>query len=155
MDQHEIAQRSAEVMLARDAAGKSLGITLQAVGPGTAEMAMVVRPDMTNGWDLCQGGLIAALADSAFAVACNSYGEVTVAAGFDISLLESARAGDRLLARAVERARRGRSGVYDVTVSRLGADGSPDEVIAEFRGRSRAQGRGIPGLSDAADRRKR
>ncbi|WP_442875160.1 hydroxyphenylacetyl-CoA thioesterase PaaI [Actinoplanes sp. NBC_00393] len=124
-------------MLAGDAASRSLGITLEHVGPGTAEVAMTVRADMTNGWDLCQGGLIAALADAAFAVACNTYGEVTVAAGFDITFLESARAGDQLRARAVERARRGRSGIYDVTVLRA------DTVIAEFRGRSRSLGRPI------------
>ncbi|WP_436536810.1 hydroxyphenylacetyl-CoA thioesterase PaaI [Actinoplanes sp. HUAS TT8] len=127
-------------MLAGDTASRSLGIALDAVGPGSAQVSMVVRADMVNGWELCHGGLIASLADTAFAVACNSYGEVTVAAGFDITFLESARVGDRLVARAVERARRGRSGVYDVTVSR----GS--EVIAEFRGRSRALGRVIPGV---------
>lgn len=76
------------------------------------------------------------MADTAFAVACNSYGEVTVAAGFDISFLEPARLGDVLQAQAVERARRGRSGLYDVTVIRL-----PGTVVAEFRGRSRSLGK--------------
>ncbi|WP_106319107.1 hydroxyphenylacetyl-CoA thioesterase PaaI [Actinoplanes italicus] len=129
-------------MLAGDAASRSLGIALEHVGPGTAEVSMTVRPDMTNGWDLCHGGLIAALADTAFAVACNSYGEVTVAAGFDITFLEPARSGDRLRAQAVERARRGRSGLYDVTVVRI-ADQGDEVVIAEFRGRSRSLGRPI------------
>ncbi|WP_221320724.1 hydroxyphenylacetyl-CoA thioesterase PaaI [Actinoplanes sp. L3-i22] len=138
----EIARRSAEVMLAADTASRALGISLDEVGPGTAEVSMTVRPDMTNGWELCHGGLIATLADSAFAVACNSYGEVTVAAGFDITFLEPARVGDRLRARAVERVRRGRSGLYDVTVRRA----ADDEVIAEFRGRSRSLGRPVPGL---------
>jgi acyl-CoA thioesterase len=92
---------------------------------------------MVNGWDVCHGGLIAALADSAFAVACNSYGTVTVAAGFDVTFLESAKLGDVLVATATERARRGRSGVYDVTVQRDGI------VVAEFRGRSRSLGRAI------------
>jgi acyl-CoA thioesterase len=139
----DVARDSAAVMLAGDAASRSLGITLDHVGPGTAEVSMTVRTDMTNGWDLCHGGLIAALADTAFAVACNSYGEVTVAAGFDITFLESARSGDRLRARAVERARRGRSGLYDVTVVRLGTDQSDEMIIAEFRGRSRSLGRPI------------
>jgi acyl-CoA thioesterase len=76
-------------------------------------------------------------------VACNSYGEVTVAAGFDVTFLESGRAGDRLRAEAVERVRRGRSGLYDVTVRRVGTDGGPGVVIAEFRGRSRSLGRPI------------
>jgi len=100
---------------------------------------MRVRDDMVNGYGLCHGGLLASLADSAFAVACNSYGEVTVAAGFDITFLEPGRAGDLLRARAVERARRGRSGLYDVTVTRA----ADDVVLAEFRGRSRSLGRPI------------
>lgn len=135
----DLARRSAEVMLAGDDASRALGIALDHVGPGTAEVSMRVRPDMTNGWDLCHGGLIATLADTAFAVACNSYGEVTVAAGFDVTFLEPGRAGDLLRAHATERARRGRSGLYDVTVSRDG-DGV---VVAEFRGRSRSLGRSI------------
>ncbi|SHN47732.1 hydroxyphenylacetyl-CoA thioesterase PaaI [Cryptosporangium aurantiacum] len=145
-DAEDVARRSAKLMLAGDDASRALGITLEAVGPGTAEVSMTVRPDMTNGWDLCHGGLIATLADTAFAVACNSHGEVTVAAGFDVTFLESGRAGDRLLARAVERASRGRSGLYDVTVFRLFPDGTPGDVLAEFRGRSRSLGRPIPGL---------
>jgi acyl-CoA thioesterase len=143
----EVAARSAATMLGQDAASASLGMRLQAVGPGWAEVTMTVRPDMTNGHAICHGGLVAALADTAFAVACNSYGEVAVAAGFDITFLEPAREGDRLLARAHERSRSGRSGVYDVTVLRLAAGrsgSSPDgAVIAEFRGRSRSLGRPI------------
>jgi acyl-CoA thioesterase len=87
---------------------------------------------MVNGHDLCHGGLIATLADSAFAFACNSRGVKTVAAGFEITLLSPARLGELLVATAEERALRGRSGIYDVTV-RVG-----DAVVAEFRGRSRA-----------------
>jgi acyl-CoA thioesterase len=97
---------------------------------------------MINGWGLCHGGLVASLADSAFAVACNSHGTVTVAAGFDVSFLESAQLGDELVAVATERALRGRSGVYDVTVRRSG----DDIVIAEFRGRSRSTGEKNPGV---------
>jgi len=97
---------------------------------------MPIRADMVNGQGNCHGGLIAALADSAFAFACNSYGEVTVAAGFDITFVAAARLGEVLVATAVERARFGRSGIYDVTVHRT--DGT---VIAEFRGRSRSLGR--------------
>jgi acyl-CoA thioesterase len=124
-----------------DAASKSLGMRIVSVGPGSATLAMTVREDMINGWDLCHGGLIAALADSAFAFACNSRGTVTVASGFDVTFLESARLGDELVAVAVERSLRGRSGLYDVTVTRA----SDDTVIAEFRGRSRSTGRHIPG----------
>jgi acyl-CoA thioesterase len=103
---------------------------------------MVVRADMINGWQLCHGGLIAAVADSAFAVACNSRGEVTLASGFDVSFLESAKLDDELIATATERAVRGRSGVYDVTVVRS-SDGA---TIAEFRGRSRSLGRANPAV---------
>jgi len=124
-----------------DAASQALGMTVVDVGPGTAEVSMKVREDMVNGWGLCHGGLIASLADSAFAFACNSHGVVTVAAGFEVDFLESARLGDELVATAVERALRGRSGLYDVTVRRT----SDDAVIAEFRGRSRSTGRAISG----------
>lgn len=135
------AGRSARTMWAGDAASRMLGLSLLAVEPGSATVSMTVREDMINGWGLCHGGLVASLADSAFAVACNSHGTVTVAAGFDVTFLESARLGDELVAVAVERAVRGRSGVYDVTVTRS-SDGT---VVAEFRGRSRSTGRAING----------
>ena len=137
----DVAGRSADAMWSGDAASQALGMQIVSVGPGTATLSMTVREDMINGWDLCHGGLIASLADSAFAFACNSHGTVTVASGFDVTFLESARLGDQLLAVAVERARRGRSGLYDVTVTRS----SDDTVIAEFRGRSRSTGDPIPG----------
>lgn len=138
-DAEKVACRSAETMLGRDAASRALGIELEEVGPGRAVLTMRVRDDMVNGYGLCHGGLMASLADSAFAVACNSYGEVAVAAGFDVTFLEPGRAGDLLRAHALEKARRGRSGLYDVTVTRAG-DGV---VLAEFRGRSRSLGRPI------------
>jgi len=137
----DTARRSADTMWAGDAASQALGMAVVDVGPGTAEVSMKVREDMVNGWGLCHGGLIASLADSAFAFACNSHGVVTVAAGFEVDFLESARLGDELVATAVERALRGRSGLYDVTVRRT----SDDVVIAEFRGRSRSTGREISG----------
>lgn len=119
-------------MWSADSASKALGMTLQHVAPGQARVDMLVRDDMVNGHGLCHGGLIASLADSAFAVACNSRGVKTVSAGFSIDLLHAARLGDLLLATGEERTLRGRSGIYDVTVC-VG-----DTVIAEFRGRSRA-----------------
>jgi acyl-CoA thioesterase len=127
----------ARAMWAADAASAALGMRLVALGPGEARVSMAVRPDMVNGHDLCHGGLIAALADSAFAFACNSHGTVTVASGFDVQLLESARLGDQLVADAREVAVRGRSGVYDVSVR------CDEKVVAEFRGRSRSLGRPI------------
>ena len=126
-----------EAMWEADAASRALGMELLEAGEGTATVAMTVRQDMINGWEICHGGLVATLADSAFAVACNSRGTVTVASGFDVTFLESARLGDRLVATAREVAVRGRSGLYDVTVTRE-ADGT---VVAEFRGRSRSTGR--------------
>ncbi len=126
---------AARAMWAADAASAALGMELVDVGPGSARVSMVVRPDMVNGHDLCHGGIIASLADSAFALACNSHGPVTVAAGFSIDFLAPGRLGQTLYADAREVSLRGRSGIYDVTVR---ADDPADgEVIAEFRGRSR------------------
>jgi len=141
-DPQDVAERSAAAMWTGDAASKALGMELVGVGPGSATVAMTVRAEMINGWRLCHGGLIAALADSAFAVACNSRGTVTVAAGFDVTFLESGRLDDRLVAHARETTVRGRSGLYDVTVRRA----ADDVVIAEFRGRSRSTGATNPGL---------
>ena len=125
------------IMWEADAASAMLGMEIDELGPGEARVSMLVRPDMVNGHDLCHGGLVASLADSAFALACNSHGTVAVAAGFEIDFLEPARLGQVLQAHAREVALRGRSGLYDVTV-RAGAT-----VIAEFRGRSRSLGRRI------------
>lgn len=142
----EVARRSTEAMGEGDAASRLLGIQVVAAGPGTATVTMRVRDDMVNGWGSCHGGLIATLADSAFAVACNSRGTVTVAAGFDVTFLEPARAGDELVATATEVALRGRSGVYDVSVARA----QDDVVVAVFRGRSRSTGRPNPALGDVS-----
>jgi acyl-CoA thioesterase len=140
-----VARRSAEAMWSADAASRALGMEIEQVAPGTARVRMEVRPDMVNGHDLCHGGLIATLADSAFAVACNSHGPVTVAAGFQVDFLEAGRLGDVLVADAREVVRRGRSGVYDVTVRR------GDTVIAEFRGRSRTLSERRRDGADGAD----
>lgn len=134
---------AARAMWADDAASAMLGMELVEVGPGRARVSMVVRADMVNGHDLCHGGLIATLADSAFALACNSHGPVTVAAGFTVDLLAPVRLGQTLHADAREVSRRGRSGLYDVTVRADDADAG--EVVAEFRGRSRSIGRVDPG----------
>jgi acyl-CoA thioesterase len=131
---------AAREMWAADAASAALGMRLEDVGHGTARVSMVVRPDMVNGHDLCHGGLIATLADSTFALACNSHGPVTVAAGFSVDLLVPARLGQTLHAEAREVSLRGRSGIYDVTVR--ADDPDAGAVIAEFRGRSRVLSRG-------------
>src|SRR5688572_20947262 len=122
----------AREMWAADAASAALGMRLVELGPGEARVSMVVRADMVNGHDLCHGGLVASLADSAFALACNSRGPVTVAAGFQVDFLEPARLRPVLQAHARGVALRGRAGLYDVTVRAGGT------VMAEFRGRSRS-----------------
>ncbi len=104
------------------------------VGDGTAVVRMPVGPAMVNGHGIAHGGYVFMLADTAFACACNSHGPVTVAAGADISFVVAVREGDVLTAAAAERIRYGRSGIYDVTVRR------GDEIVAEFRGRSRSIG---------------
>ncbi|WP_421925926.1 hydroxyphenylacetyl-CoA thioesterase PaaI [Neoaquamicrobium sediminum] len=128
----EIAQRSAQAMWARDDASKWLGMSLDAVGPGTASTSFTVEKHHTNGHDICHGGYIFTLADSAFAFACNSYNQLAVAQHNTISFLRPGKLGERLTAVAREVTRAGRSGLYDVTVS----DGA-GKVIAEFRGASR------------------
>jgi acyl-CoA thioesterase len=131
MSSQHIAEASRDAMWANDRACKALGIQVKAVGPGTATLTMPVREDMLNGHDLCHGGLIATLADSAFAYACNAYNEITVASGFDIHLMSGARLGDVLTASAAELSKGGRTGVYDIVVSSQNG-----EQIAAFRGRS-------------------
>jgi acyl-CoA thioesterase len=101
------------------------------VGPGHAELTMTVRADMLNGHQICHGGFIFTLADSAFAFACNSYNLTTVASGCAIDFLAPAREGDVLTAMARERSASGRTGVYDIDVVN-----QRGEKIALFRGKS-------------------
>ncbi len=124
-----------EEMFAADRASRGLGIELLKTGDGSAVLGMTVTASMVNGHGIAHGGYVFLLADTAFACACNSHGPVTLAAGADITFVAPAREGDVLEATAEERTRYGRSGVYDVTVRR------GDEVIAEFRGRSRTLAR--------------
>ena len=127
----ELADQSAAAMWAQDAASQAMGMTLESIRPGYARLTMRVRDDMVNGHRICHGGFVFALADSAFAFACNSYGQVAVAQDCDIVFVVPARLGNVLTAEATQRHRFGRNGIYDVTVRRGG------EVVAEFRGRSR------------------
>ena len=131
MNAQDIAQATMEAMRRDDRATRMLGMQVVAVAPGSAELSMQVREDMLNGHDICHGGLITTLADSAFAFACNSYNEATVASGFDVSLVAPARLGDELTARASEISRAGRTGVYDIAVTN-----QRGEAVAFFRGRS-------------------
>jgi acyl-CoA thioesterase len=120
-----------ERMFANDRAARSLGMRVTAIAPGSATVTMTVREDMLNGHDICHGGLITTLADTAFAYGCNSYNEVTVASGFSMDLMAPGRAGELLAAHCVEVSKAGRTGVYDVEVRN-----PRNERIAVFRGRS-------------------
>jgi acyl-CoA thioesterase len=117
-------------MWAEDRASRHLGMRLLEIGPGRATLAMPVTAEMVNGHDIGHGGLTFALADSAFAFACNSHGPVTVAHSAEIRFLAPVHRGDELVANAVERTREGRRGVYDVQVR------ARDTLVATFVGRS-------------------
>ena len=126
-----LAQRAADAMWSGDHATQGLGMTLVSVTAGAAVISMPVRQDMVNGHGLCHGGFIFTLADSAFAFACNSRNQVTVAAGARIDFLKSAKLEDVLTATAQVVHQGKRTGVYDVqVVNQLG------QVVAEFRGNS-------------------
>jgi acyl-CoA thioesterase len=127
----QTAEHVREHMFANDRAAKNLGMEIVEVSPGNASVAMTVREHMLNGHDICHGGLIATLADTAFAYACNSYNELTVASGFSIDLMAPGREGDVLTARSFEVSKAGRTGVYDCEITN-----QRNERIAVFRGRS-------------------
>lgn len=131
MDAQEIARRSFEAMWADDHAARGMGITVEAVSPGEARVSMTVRKDMVNSHDICHGGYIFALADTAFAYACNTHNHRTVAAGCDINFIAPGHLGDRLTASGHARHQGGRSGVYDIEVTNQAG-----RLIAVFRGRS-------------------
>ena len=139
----QLAELVRDAMLADDHATRLLGMQIVEVAPGRAVIRMAVRQDMLNGHAICHGGLIATLADSTFAFACNSYNELTVASGFSIDLLAPGRLGDVLTATCTELSKSGRTGVYDSDVRN-----QRGERIAAFRGRSHTA-RGKPVLSMA------
>lgn len=132
MNAEQLAKACADAMWAEDQASRGLGMELISVGPGRAELTMTVTDRMVNGHKICHGGFIFTLADSTFAFACNTYNQRTVAQQCAVTFITAGKLGDRLTARGVEVNRRGRSGIYDITVTRQ--DGT---VIAEFRGHSR------------------
>ncbi len=125
------AERARGAMMQHDRVLDTLGITVDSIGPGRAAVSMRVRDDMLNGFAICHGGLITTLADTAFAYACNSHGERTVASGLSVDFVAPAQAGDQLRADALEQTQRGRTGVYDVVVRN-----QRDELVALFRGRA-------------------
>ena len=133
MTPKERAERAAAAMWADDGASQWVGMEITHVDEGTATLALTVEPHHCNGHAICHGGLTFMLADSAFAFACNSRNQATVAQHNVISYVAPGKQGDRLTAHAREIALNGRNGIYDVTVTNQ--DGT---VIAEFRGMSRA-----------------
>jgi acyl-CoA thioesterase len=140
MTPHEIATAVGKGMYERDHAAQSLGIVLEEIGPGRARMRMQVRKDMVNGHDICHGGIIFTLADTAFAYACNAYNHVTVAQGAAIEFLAPGKLDDVLHAEGVERHHAGKTGVYDIAVTN-----GKGETIALFRGKSfRLRGHVVP-----------
>ena len=126
-----LAERVTEALYASDKASQSHGIRIAEVRPGYARLTMLVRGDMVNGHRICHGGMVFTLADSAFAFACNSYNESTVAAAASIDFLAAAHEGDELIAEARELWRTKRNGIYEITVTN-----QKGARIAFFRGRS-------------------
>lgn len=135
MDMTDLAKRCAATMYANDAASQALGIRVDIPAAGSAIATMTVRTDMVNGFDVCHGGLLFTLADTAFAFACNSYDDRTFAAAASIDFLRPARLGDELRAQAREDYRGSKSGFYSVEIRN-----QHDEVVAVFRGRSASRG---------------
>lgn len=138
MNELDMAQRCAAAMLANDRASKALGITIEIETPGEARARMRVRDDMANGFDVCHGGLLFALADSAFAFACNAHNRVTVAAAASIEFLRPVLVGDELCATAVEDHRGRRAGLYTVRIVN-----QHNALVALFRGRSASRDEAI------------
>ncbi|WP_366516449.1 hydroxyphenylacetyl-CoA thioesterase PaaI [uncultured Agrococcus sp.] len=124
-------KRAADVMYETDAAARMLGMTIDRNEPGEAIVSLTLRDDMMNGFGITHGGVVFALADTAFAYACNEDEYVTVAQGADISFLATSTVGQRLTAHARRVVKNGKNGLYDVTVTT-----DDDTRIAEFRGRS-------------------
>jgi acyl-CoA thioesterase len=141
----QLAQDAAAAMWSRDHAAQALGMAIAEVAPGSSRLTMAVRQDMVNGHAICHGGMLFALADTAFAYACNSYNLNTVASACSIDFLAPAHLGDSLVAVAVERAQGRRAGVYDVSVSTAAG-----KTVALFRGKSaRIQGEVIASFAQA------
>lgn len=144
-ESHRLAKLVIGSMFDRDEASRGLGMEIQSVGPGCASVTMTIRPDMLNGHKTCHGGFIFALADSAFAFACNSRNDAHVGAACEIEYLYPGREGDFLRAEAIERAISGKSGVYDVSVYN-----QTGKLIAVFRGKShRIRGFVVPEITAA------
>ena len=138
MSDSKVASRCAQAMYANDDASKMLGIAVEVEDAGVAVARMTVRQDMLNGFDVCHGGLIFSLADTAFAFACNGYDDLTYAAQASIEFVRPARLGDALVAIAREDYRGRKTGFYTVEVTN-----QDDKLVAMFRGRSASKGESL------------
>ncbi len=144
MTPQQTAELVRDGMFARDRAAQSLAMRITHIAPGEATIEMAVRDDMLNGFDTCHGGFISTLGDTAFAYACNTRNEMTVASGLAVDFVAPGRPGDVLVAEAKELSQAGRTGVYDVTIrNRQG------QLIALFRGKSYSM-KGKPTVPDAS-----
>ena len=141
MNSDELAARVASGMLKAEGTGPAWGIVIEQARAGYARLSMRIRADMLNGHGIVHGGMVFALADTAFAYVCNGGNEKTVAAQASIVFLGSANEGDILIVEAEEVATAGRSGVTRVTIRT--SDGRP---IAEFTGYSRTLGGAVVDL---------
>ena len=140
----DLARACADAMWKEDGASQGLGMEILEVKAGHAVLAMTIQPHMVNGHGIAHGGFIFTLADSAFAFACNSHNQRTVAAQCNISFIRPGKLGDTLVAAAREISRTGRSGIYDVRVT------VNDTVVAELRGHSRTIGGALVPMAEAA-----
>jgi len=143
-NEQQIAEACVKALWRDDTTSQSLGMQIESVAPGKVEMSMTVKENMVNGHRTCHGGFLFTLADSAFAFACNTYDQRSVAQHCNISYLAPAFSGDKLFATATEVSRKGRNGIYDVSINN-----AKEETIVEFRGYSRT----LPGtlLTDNKD----
>ncbi|MBO1079240.1 hydroxyphenylacetyl-CoA thioesterase PaaI [Roseomonas haemaphysalidis] len=139
-DPQAVAEASAQAMWQADAASQGLGLRLVRVAPGEADLAMRIEPRMANGFGACHGGFLFALADSAFAFACNSFGRPTVGQACTITYLRPGQVGETVTAAARLVAEAGRSGVYEVRVT-----DAAGKVVALFQGQSREVAGNRPG----------
>lgn len=140
LEPQALAEEVARAMYRVDGAAQHLGIHIDSIAPGSARLSMTLRPEMLNSHQTGHGGFLFALADTAFAYACNAYNLATVASGCSIDFVAPAHLGDTLTAVAEERALSGRTGVYDVTITN-----QKGEIIAFFRGKScRIRGTAMP-----------
>jgi acyl-CoA thioesterase len=135
VDANELASKVAHQMLTKEGTGPAWEIRIEEARADYARISMVVRSDMLNGHGYAHGGMIFALADSAFAYVCNGANHASMAAQASIVFLDKVREGETLIAEAQEVAREGRAGVTRVAV-RAG-DG---RAVAEFTGYSRTLG---------------